>query len=38
MDHLAFVIAVGLIAAGLRHGWLMPLIFIATRSPAQGYI
>jgi urease accessory protein len=36
LDHLAFVIAIGLIAAGLRHGWLMPLIFIVTAIAGTG--
>ena len=36
LDHLAFVIAIGLIAAGLRYGWLMPLIFVATAIAGTG--
>ncbi|MBE9175188.1 HupE/UreJ family protein [Synechocystis salina LEGE 06155] len=36
LDHLAFVIAVGLMAAGFRHGWLMPLIFITTAIAGTG--
>lgn len=36
LDHLAFVIAVGLIAARLRHGWLMPLIFITMAIAGTG--
>lgn len=36
LDHLAFVITIGLIAAGLRHGWVVPVLFVTTAIAGTG--
>ncbi len=36
LDHLAFVIAIGLLAAGRRRGWLLPTVFVIAAMAGTG--
>jgi urease accessory protein len=36
LDHLAFVITIGLIAAGLRYGWIIPVLFVSMAIAGTG--
>ena len=36
LDHLAFVIAIGLLAAGHRRGWLLPITFVIATMAGTG--